>query len=117
MPNVLLHSITSSIEVPGGTSDNSLLVIDVQPYQEIRGFFGKRLGPQITLTLQILKPNNANDRPSATNGTVIGVLDQFILEGDFSHSYNVPGVWLQVLASIGPGGGARIGQLAFVGWD
>ena len=116
MGNVLLSAIESSIEIPGGTSDNSLLVIDVEPYQEIRGFFGKRSGPEITLTLQILKPKSHGDKPSAANGTVIGVLDQFTLEGEFSRSYGVPGIWLQVLASIGPGGGARIGQLAFVGW-
>jgi hypothetical protein len=85
--------------------------------QEIRGFFGKRSGPEITLTLQILNPANPEDKPSATDATVIGVLDQFTLEGEFSRSYSVPGIWLQVLASIGSGGGARIGQLAFVGWD
>lgn len=117
MSNVLLSAISASIEIPGGTSDNSLLMIDVEPYQEIRGFFGKRSGPEITLTLQILRPNNPEDKPSAQDGTVIGVLDQFVLEGEFSRAYSVPGLWLQVLASIGPGGGARIGQLAFVGWD
>jgi hypothetical protein len=115
--NVLLSAITASIEIPGGTSDNSLLVIDVSPYQEIRGFFGKRSGPEITLTLQIIKPNNPEDKPSAAGGTVIGVLDQFIVDGEFSRSYSAPGLWLQVLASIGSGGGARIGHLAFVAWD
>lgn len=117
MGNVLLSAIESSIEIPGGTSANSLLVINVEPYQEIRGFFGKRSGPEITLTLQILNPTNPGNKPSATDATVIGVLDQFTLEGEFSRSYSVPGIWLQVLASIGSGGGARIGQLAFVGWD
>lgn len=117
MANIVLSAIEADLLIPGGTSDNSLLVIDVKPYREIRGFFAKRGGPQITLTLQILEPNSSDDKPSAANGSVIGVLDQFVLEGEFSRLYGAPGPWLQVLASIGPGGGARIGQLAFVGWD
>jgi hypothetical protein len=65
-----------------------------------------------SITLQILNPTNPEDKPSAADATVIGVLEQFTLEGEFSRSYSVPGIWLQVLASIGSGGGARIGQLA-----
>jgi hypothetical protein len=116
MGNVLLSAIEFSMEIPGGTSDSSLLVMNVEPYREIRGFFGKRSGPEITLTLQILNPKSPEDKPSATNGTVIGVLDQFTLEGDFPRSYSVPGLWLQVLASIGPGGGARMAGWLSSAW-
>jgi hypothetical protein len=43
------------------------------------------------------------------------MLDQFALQGDFTRTYSTPGIWLEVLATSGPGGGARIGQLTFVG--
>jgi hypothetical protein len=102
------------IEVPGGNLTTSVCVIDVSTYSEIRGFFAQRSGP-ISLTLQILAPNHSGDEPSASNGYVIGQLDQFALEGDFTRTYTMPGIWLEVLATTGSGGGKRIGQLTFVG--
>jgi hypothetical protein len=102
------------ILIPGGSSNISVCVLDVSPYWEIRGFFAQRLG-EITLTLQVLAPNTHGAEPSPSNGYVIGLLDQFSLQGDFTRTYSTPGIWLEVLASAGPGGGARIGQLSFVG--
>ncbi|MFY9782283.1 MAG: hypothetical protein WAK12_01935 [Acidimicrobiales bacterium] len=102
------------IEVPGGDLTTSVCVIDVSPYWEIRGFFAQRSGP-ITLTLRILAPNNPGAEPSSSNGYVIGQLDQFALQGDITRTYTMPGIWLEVLATTGSGGGKRIGQLTFVG--
>ncbi|MGC1185350.1 MAG: hypothetical protein WBA31_09400 [Candidatus Dormiibacterota bacterium] len=118
MANVLISAITSPIEIVEGTA--SLLVIDVSPYREIRGFFGSRPVPEtiLTLTLQILKANDPADKPNAADGTVIGVLDQFIVDTEFSRSYSAPGLWLQVLASASSGGfPVRINRMAFVGWE
>jgi hypothetical protein len=111
--NQLLYA-RQGILIPGGTSDNSVCVLDVSPYWEIRGFFAQRDG-DITLTLQALAPNNPGAEPSSSNGKIIGVLDEFTLQGDFTRTYSTPGIWLEVLASSGRGGGARIGQLSFVG--
>ena len=113
MSNELLYA-RQDILIPGGSSDVSVLVVDVSPYWEIRGFFAQRTG-QITLTLQVLAPNNEGAEPSPSNGHVIGTLDQFALQGEITRTYSTPGIWLQVLASAGPGGGVRIGQLTLVG--
>ena len=86
----------------------------MSPYWEIRGFFDQRQG-EITLSLQILAPNHPGAEPSPSNGYVIGMLDQFALQGIFTRTYPTPGIWLEVLAAAGPGGGARIGQLTLVG--
>jgi hypothetical protein len=91
--------------------------LDVHKYYEIRGFFAKHSGQDITITLQVVRPNDANDTPPAGGGTVIGVLDTLTLTDgqSFSRSYTTPGLWLQVLATTGAGGGARLGRLAFIG--
>jgi hypothetical protein len=111
--NDLLYA-KQDILIPGGSSNISVCVLDVSAYWEIRGFFAARLG-EITLTLQALAPNHPGVELNASNGYVIGMLDQFALQGDFTRTYSTPGIWLEVLASAGPGGGARIGQLTFVG--
>jgi hypothetical protein len=111
--NELLYA-KQDILIPGGSSNISVCVFDVSPYWEIRGFFKQNTG-DITLTLQILEPNHPGAEPSASNGNFIGMLDQFALQGDFTRTYSTTGIWLEVLASSGPGGGVRIGQLTFVG--
>lgn len=58
------------ILIPGGSSKNSLCVLDVSPFWEIRGFFDQRQG-EITLSLQILAPNHPGAEPSPSNGYVI----------------------------------------------
>jgi hypothetical protein len=113
MSNDMLYA-REDILIPGGSSNISVCVLDVSRYWEIRGFFAQRLG-EITLTLQVLAPNDPGAEPSPSNGYVIGTLDQFALQGNFTRTYSTPGIWLEVLATAGPGGGARIGQLTFVG--
>lgn len=133
MSNELLYT-RESISIPGGTS-YSLCVLDVSPYREIRGFFAPREG-EITLTLQVVTPpnpgaatsppigsgtgildapNNPGEEPSPPNNKVIGILDQFVLEAEFTRTYSTPGIWLEVLALAGRGGGTRIGQVTLIG--
>jgi hypothetical protein len=117
MATVFIDAISGSdVEIPGGNT-TTMFELDVHKYYEIRGFFAKHSGQDITITLQVVRPNDPNDTPPAGGGTVLGVLDTFLLPGGqtFSRSYTTPGLWLQVLATAGAGGGARIGQLAFIG--
>jgi len=113
MATVLLNAITADLNVPGGTSDLEIVEFDVSPYREIRGFFGKRGGPEVTITIQLIDPSGHH------KGDVIGVLDAFTVEeGEpFSRSWNTPGLTLRVLVSVGAGGGAHLEYLAFVAWE
>jgi hypothetical protein len=131
--NELLYE-RKAISIPGGTS-YSLCVLDVSPYREIRGFFAPREG-EITLTLQLVAPpnsggatsppigsvtgildgpNNPREEPSPPNYNVIGILDQFVLEVEFTRTYSTPGIWLEVFASAVGDGGTRIGQVTLIG--
>ena len=133
MSNELLYT-RQGISFPGGTS-YSLCVLDVSPYQEIRGFFAPRDG-EITLTLQVVEPpnpgaathppigsgtgildapNNPEVEPSPPNYKVIGILDQFALEVEFTRTYSTPGIWLEVLASSVSEFSVRIAQVTFIG--
>jgi hypothetical protein len=131
--NVLLYT-RQAISIPGGTT-YSLCVLDVSPYREIRGFFAPRDG-EITLTLQVLAPNDPGaethpplgnvmgvldassepeTEPSPSNGHVIGILDQFALQVEFTRTYATPGILLEVVASAAAGVSTRIGQVTFIG--
>jgi hypothetical protein len=116
MATVFIDGIGAEYGLPGGNLTTTLLELDVSKYYEVRGFFGKKEGKEITITLQVVRPNNPDETPAAGGGTVIGTLDTFALPDgqSFSRSYTTPGLWLQVLATTGPES-ARIGQLAFIG--
>jgi hypothetical protein len=117
MATVFIDGIDVQYGLPGGNLTTTVFEFDVSKYYEVRGFFAKKEGSkEITITLQVVRPNNPNETPAAGGGTVIGTLDTFALPDgqSFSRSYTTPGLWLQVLATTGSYS-ARLHELAFIG--
>jgi hypothetical protein len=118
MATVFIDGIGAQYGLPGGNLTTTVFEFDVSKYYEVRGFFARKAeSEEITITLQVVRPNDPNEPPATGGGTVIGTLDTFALPDEaqpITRSYTTPGLWLQVLATTGPHS-ARLHELSFIG--
>jgi hypothetical protein len=97
---------------------NTLLDLDVSKFYEVRGFFALEQGEDVTITLQVVRPDDPNETPTPDGGTVIGTLDTFHLSDNgqpLTRIYTTPGLWLRVLGTTEFS--AHLSELSFIGWE
>lgn len=116
MATVFIPGIGGSYHLHGSVT-NTLLDLDVSKFYEVRGFFALEEGEDVTITLQVVRPDDPNETPTPDGGTVIGTLDTFALPAGqaFSRSYTTPGLWLRVLGTTEFS--AHLSELSFIGWE